>query len=366
MKKKDVSSDPYQLQRVALLAADKNSAPGDLRAALAGLTPEREEQLLELIIDQGLHFFWLEAIKTLGELSFYSMSRGRLKESCFMSTTRYLSQKKLLMEIDTLLNKVGCVYAVFKGAQVRETVYLNPVYRPSIDIDLLISPDDKKTVLQTLVAAGFTMYPDPANVSHEVSLIKDGVFVDLHWDIMRPGRTRINMVQEFLLGRQRNEFFWGLDNEAALFMMLVHPVFTKYSTAPQSALVRLIDICNWLENRKITWSRLVDLVTRSGMKTASWITLTVLHHLTGQRFPEMFIKAVIPGRLKQQMLRYWLQQNLSARFVNYPLFTKYIFTILAHDSTVDAFSFLRRAAKAKAQQQSIVAELKEMFEERLD
>ncbi len=324
---------------------------------MAKLSLSDQEQLLEMIVEQGLQFFWLDALKLFREHQFYLLSQKKLKNSCLQSTTRYLIQKKTIMEIDSLLSQADLAYVFFKGAQIREAVYQNPAYRPSIDIDLLVSPEDKDDVLHVMVEAGFTLHFDPDNVSHEVNMAKEGVLVDVHWDVMRPGRTRLNMVQELLMARQRQDFFWGLDTEAALFVMLVHPVFTKYSTAPQSAMVRLIDICNWLTHREIDWERLVGFLEKSGMKTASWITLSVLKNLTGQSFPEKFHETVIPAPLKKQMLNYWLSRNLSSRFVNFPLFSKYIFTLLAHDSSRDILRFFLMAARAKKERKVIVAAL---------
>jgi len=351
-------ADPYLLQKIALLpAANSTLSPGALRTALLGLEQARQKELVELIIDQGLQFFWLDALQIISDLQSFSVCGAELKESCVKHTARYLSQKKNLMELDTLLNSSGCLYAAYKGAQVREAVYDRPAYRPSVDIDILINPDEKKKVLRTLVGAGYSMHPHPANISHEISLVKDAVDVDLHWNIMRPGRTRCDVVKDFLLSRQRQDYFWGLDAEAALFIMLVHPVFTKYSTAPQSAIVRLVDICKWLDHKNIEWPRLIEIVEKTGMKTASWLTLTVFENLTGRQFPGVFSRTVIPLQPKRGLLQFWLRQNLSARLMGVPAFIKYFFTLLAHDSVSDALNFVYKAAREKNTRQEVLSSL---------
>lgn len=352
--------DPYRLQKIALLPARKTLRQEDLVRKLSRLRGGEQEQLLEMVVEQNLQFFWLDAIKLIQEHQFYLLSQQKLKNACLQSTTRYLTQKKIIMEIDFLLSQTDLVYALFKGGQIREAVYDNPAYRPSIDIDLLVSPEEKDHVLDVLIKAGFTLHFDPANVSHEVNMVKDGVFIDLHWDIMRPGRTRVNLVQEFLESRQRQDFFWGLDTEAVLFIMLVHPVFTKYSTAPQSAIVRLVDICRWLACREIDWERLIELVERSGMKTASWITLSVLKKLTGEKFPQQFYESVVPGFPKKQLLGFWLNRNLSSRFVDFPFLSKYIFTLLAHDCSRDVVRFFLLAARAHNEKKMTAAALQKM------
>jgi hypothetical protein len=353
-------TDPYKLQRIALMPAAGSPAGGELEEALFGLATGEREALLELVIQQGLQFFWLDAVRKISGSPLASGYGARLKESCMEHTARYLLQKKTMIEVDALLEGAGIVYAIFKGAQVRESVYATPAYRPSIDIDILISPGDKKAVITILAGAGFTMYPDPANVSHEVSLIRDDMFLDLHWDIMRPGRMRCDVVPELLQSRTRQDFFWGLDKEAVLFVMLVHPVFTKYSTAPQSAIVRLVDLLRWHELIDIDWSRLLGLVRKTGMKTAVWVTLNVLENLTGKKFSEPFCRAVLPGQPRRGLLNFWITRNLSARFAGAPALSKYVFTLLAHDRVSDALGFICGAMREKRQRQMTLKALEEI------
>lgn len=354
--------DSYQLQRLALSPSQNGFSIDRFSSTLTSLSFDNQTQLLELILNQGVQFFWLEVLRLIPHHSFSERVFSAVKTSCIKSTTRYLAQRKILMEIDILLGEVGIEYVVFKGAHVREAVYDNPIYRPSIDIDLLVSPAKKNDVLQTLCSHGFQMHPDPANISHEVSVRKDGVSVDLHWDIMRPGRMRIGLVEHFLRNRQRNDYFWGLDNETALFVMLVHPVFTKYSTAPQSAIVRLVDICKWLEVKEINWEKLQKLLNRAGMQTAAWITGTVLSILTSQQLPQQFLREVTPKNPKKTLLRFWLNQNLSAKFVDYPLLPKYLFTLLAHDKIADVLRFSIKLFKENKSRQTAMDELEKAID----
>lgn len=350
-------SDHYRLQRLALLPTADVLPISELRSALQGLSEVEQRQLLALIVNQGLQFFWLEALRALPELSFSPAWRKQLKEPCFKCTTRYLAQKKALIELDRLFAEEQIPYAVFKGAHVREVVYPNPAYRPSVDIDLLVSPDEKIKAVQALCANSYTLFPDPANVSHEVSLAKDNVHLDLHWHIMRPGRTRIELTDLLLQSRQRCGFFWGLDNDMTLLVMLVHPVFTKYSTAPQSSIVRLIDLKRWVETQKIDWQRLLHLLEDTGLKTAAWITATILADLTGCRLPAFVHDAISPPHAKRLLLKQWLDLNLSSKFANYPIFPKYIFTLLAHDGLSDIARFLRAFQQGKQRAETILKDL---------
>jgi len=352
-----IHSDHYRLQRLALLPTADALPINELRSTLQRLSEVEQRQLLALILTQGLQFFWLEALRTLPDLSFTEAWREQLKAQCFSDTARYLAQKKALIELDRLFEKEQIPYAVFKGAHIREIVYANPAYRPSVDIDLLVSPSVKFRSVQALCANGYTLFPDPANISHEVSLAKDNVHLDLHWYIMRPGRTRIELTDLFLQSRQRCSYFWALDNDMTLLVMLAHPVFTKYSTAPQSLIVRLTDLRKWNSRQTIDWQRLLHLLEDTGLKTAAWITATIFSNLTGCHLPASIYEAIRPKHPKQFLLQQWLTLNLSSKSANYPIFPKYIFTLLAHDRLSDFARLARLYLKQKKSAEAALMEL---------
>jgi Uncharacterised nucleotidyltransferase len=328
-------ADPYKLQRISLLST------ADLQVRLLELSAVEKADLLGLIRKQGLQFFWLDALRGLPDVAFTSAWRETLKKQCLWDTARYMVQKQALITLDRLFESERIPYVVFKGAHIREIVYADPAYRPAADIDLLISPREKGRAVQALCATGYVLGHDPTIISHEVSLSKGNVHLDLHWHIMRPGRTRIDLTEQILETRQRRNFFWAPDNEMALLVMLVHPVFTKYSTAPQSSIVRLADLRRWLATQTTDWPRLLQLLEHTGMKTAAWITATVLADLTGIRLPAAVYEAIKPPQPKRFLLQKWLDLNLSAKFADYPFLAKYVFTLLAHDSLGDMLRFVR-------------------------
>lgn len=345
----DIHSNHYRLQRLALLPTDANLTIGELRSALQRLPEPEHQQLLALIIGQGLQFFWLFALRALPDLSFSNLSREPLRDQCFKSTIRYLAQKKALIELDGLFEKDQILYAIFKGAHIREAIYENPAIRSSADIDLLVAPNEKIRALHVLCANGYTLAANRENVSHEVSLFKGNVHLDLHWHIMRPGRTRTDLTDLLLQSRQRCGFFWALDNDMTLLVLLSHSVFTEYSTGPQSSIIKIADLRKWITTQKIDWQKLLHLLEDAGLKTAAWITATILADLTGCRLPAFILEATRPANPKRFLLKQWLYLNLSLKFAEFPILPKYIFTLLAHDSLKDICRFIRiyRAERKK-------------------
>lgn len=350
-------SDQYAFQRFALLATSTPLPKAAIRDALGKFAEVEQQKLLPLILEQGLQFFWLEALREMPDLPFADTDLEQLKRRCFTCTTRYLAQKQAIIELDSLFAEENISYAVFKGAHVREVVYRNPTFRPSVDVDILIPDTDKYRAIRLLYASGYSLKADRENISHEVSLTRDNVTIDLHWHIMRPGRTRMELTDLLLRSRERCGYFWGLGNTTTLLVLLVHPVFTKYSTAPQSSIVRLADLKRWMSERTIDWPEFLLLLERAGLKTAAWITATVLADLTGCAIPAFVDKAISPRHPKRFLLQRWLSLNLSSRLADYPVFAKYIFTLLAHDKIGDILKFIRVLRDEKQKDEEIMGEM---------
>ena len=349
--------DPYRLHRIALLPTNDRLTKETILRACEELNQEDRKEIIALILHQNLACFWLETLPAHPGLPFTPADREVLRMQCFRHATRYLAQKKTLLEIDTVFSAAEIAYAVFKGALTREVVYVDPAFRPSADIDILISPADKSRAVTTLCRTGYTLSANRENVSNEVTLTKDNVHLDLHWHIMRPGRPRMNMTELYLQSRQRYDYFWGLDRESALLVLLTHPVFTEYSTGPGSSVLKLADLGMWIEKQEIDWQRALHLLEISGMKTAAWITATLLASLTEWRLPASIYQALQPGRLKSLALGKWLDCNLSARFINHPYLPKYLFTLLAHDCFRDRVHFIRTFLRERRQQDAVMRQL---------
>jgi hypothetical protein len=98
----------------------------------------------------------------------------------FAEAASYMAQKAALRELDGIFEAQGIRYAVIKGAHVRELVYADPALRAASDIDLLVAPEQRLAAVDAIKEAGFTLFVNPDVVSHEVSLARGGVDVDLH------------------------------------------------------------------------------------------------------------------------------------------------------------------------------------------
>ncbi len=324
------------MHRLALLPLVSEDPSEPLDALKKDIDQSDEQQFLNFILQQGLGPLWHETLHKSEASPFSTSFADTLKQATLLAVANYLRQQHTLQKTEAIFRAEFLPHAVFKGVHLREIIYSNPACRPACDIDILVAKSEKTRAIKSLIAAGFTFHPKAENISHEASLADSNIDIDLHWEILRPGRTRIGLTDELLATRREYPGHWGLSQEATLFIMLVHPVFTKYGTAPHASLIRMIDLVRWIQTQQIDWQILLDWLKRGGMQTAAWITTQWLEMLTGITLPETFVSRIRPSAARIVYLRTWISKNLSTRLLNYPLLIQAGFTLPAHDSFKDA------------------------------
>lgn len=341
----------FKLHRLALAPAQSSVLAERLQAALDAAVCDGDEAFQHFIIHNGLAPLWFQALQASGLQTENALAlHNALQEQYFASVAMYLAQSAALKELDGLFESQTIPYVVMKGGLARELVYNDPTLRPATDLDILIHPAQRELATKVLLEAGFTFHPDPENISHEATFSRAGVDIDLHWDILRPGRTRIELAPVFLLNRQRYRGFWGLDETHAAFMMLVHPAFAKYVCSPNMSLVRVVDFIHWTHLRHIDWAALVNLLADAGLKTAAWMQLhwfLMLQGKDGLDAPDTFLRAIQPGPVRSRYLNYWLEHDLPTRYLHKPLWIQLGLTLFLHDRVPDAWRAIAMWKRAK-------------------
>jgi len=261
----------------------------------------------------------------------------------------YMVQRHHLEKVRRLFDDAGIAHLLFKGGHVRERIYDESSLRDACDLDLLVAREDRGRAVALLGKHGYSLIEWPENVSHEVSLVGQNGVIDLHWDLLRPGRTRCPLASEFLAGRRDFGSHWGPDDSASLFLMLVHPVFTKYVTAPQSQLMRVLDLYWWLEKVAVDWDEVLRWLDRSGLRTAGWVTLRWLALFGQPRVPHEVWQRLRPGRLRSSWLGWWVAGDFSSRWVDHPWIVQGALTLMVHDRAADAWRALRMRRRVRQQ-----------------
>ncbi len=343
--------DIYRFHKLALVPLLQQRQ--DSLAAVMELSAVEKEQFVNFIRINGLAVMWHQFLKEQCHAADFPPKLLKRLESLSMGVVAtYLIQKHMLEQVATIFVKESIVHAVFKGAHIREIIYSQPSVRPSCDIDVLIYPSDMTRAVKALVDAGFSLEVKRQNISHELTLVSRNVSIDLHWHILRPGRLRTSLTDEFLSRRHDYGTHIGFDAETTLFLMLVHPVFTKYCTTSLASLVRFVDLLRWIKQQEIDWDSLLQLLESYGVKTAAWITAVYLQEVTGETLPPAFLGKIQPSGFKQRYLKGWISSNRAGRLYSHPLLIQLGLTIPAHDSISDAIRFLKTLGKEQKQAQA--------------
>jgi Uncharacterised nucleotidyltransferase len=337
-----IKPDLYQLHSIALGPLLPGVSEEDIVDFCNQAAALDETEFLAFLHQQGLAPLWDKVFENPRAASQLPENfKNSVHEARMRATGTYLIQSNQLVTIKSILDVAAISHAVYKGAHTRERYYTEPSLRPAVDIDILVPDRQKIRAIIALNQHGFEFHATPENISHEANLVKGATSIDLHWDIMRPGRTRIPMTDTLLETRQDYGSHWGMSDEANLFVLLVHQVFVRYTTTPQATLMRIVDLVQLIGREKLRWEETIELLEMAGLKTAAWITLRWLLLLTGQSAELAVLEKLRPGKLRQTYLNWWLEKNLATRFLNKPGLVQLGFTLPAHDKATDALRAIR-------------------------
>ena len=354
----------YSLHKEALHPLLQQGNATTLTQTKSEKIPETlEPELIELISQQGLAGHWYDLLgekqrRSASQQDAFDLFKDHVKQSTFV----YLDQLKTIHQLHRLFGENNISYAVYKGTHLRELLYDPPPLRDAIDIDVLISPLDRRKAVSLLVQEGFEPYLRQRNISVEASFSKGQSSIDLHWNILRERRLKVNVVESFLAARKKEKDFYCLKPEDALFIMLVHPVFVKYLTTPYARLANIVDIYRWIGRHDIDWQYLTDLLERTHLKTAAWLTATYSELLTTIPLPKELTSKLQPGSLKAAYLTYWVSHNLSTRLLSLKAIPQVFFTLPAQDSFLDICGVLLSAYPEMKKSKKIMTELEEVIE----
>jgi hypothetical protein len=330
----DGSQRRMELARSALRPAFPDPDRAACEAALA-----RRAGLRQLILSQGLGPLW----------------HARLKVEEFQprheqAALAYLAQRAALRQVDELFDGAGIAHVVIKGAVTRELVYDFPASRPSADIDLLVAPADRVAAARLLIDAGYRLRLDARNMSHQVTLSRAPVHIDLHWHIVRPGRIRVSLTEALIANRRRIAGMWAVAESDALFLLLVHPALTEYVSATDRGLLRLADLALWLHRRPIDWQPACDRLRALGVAAAAWAMLRRTRSLAPAAFHASLdppMDQLRPGRIRAAYLGGWLDHDLPRRFARLHAGRLIGFSLLLHDRPADALRAVDGVRRAR-------------------
>ena len=265
-------------------------------------------------------------------------------------------QGRAVNQLGDALDAQTIPFAVLKGVAIRDEIYALPHVRTASDIDLLIRPQDRLRVGEVLTALDFSHTGDQSS-AHEETWQRRSVDIDLHWDVLAPGRTRRPLVDELLARRTRSGQLWRLGNEDTVALMLLHPAVTKYVCSPHVGLNRVMDFLRFIRGKSVDWSKVAALIQDAGLSAGAWCMLSWIDMLavpaTQRKWPEIpdeFRRQIQPGPIRAAYLRRWLELDLPGRLVGRAdWLVSAAFTLPFHDSVPDALRAIRHRTQRSTQ-----------------
>ena len=163
----------------------------------------------------------------------------------------YQKRRRLMADIGRILDQAELPYLFFKGVSLAECLYPSPATRATSDIDLLVDPGRRLEAISLLSRNGFEHRLIPEVVSHETMLYSDGVEIDLHWDLARPGRFPSGVAAAVLQRRESHEGLWFPGSVDNLLLAAVQPLLTSRGFLSEGRLIRLFDMYLWLKQADV-------------------------------------------------------------------------------------------------------------------
>ncbi len=140
-----------------------------------------------------------------------------------------LEASKLIAPVLAEFNQENLSHTLLKGYDLTRRIYPQPHTRPMGDVDVLIDKNSLHTVLSIFSNQGFRYDRERLSAllvyDHEISVYKDNLEVDLHWDLQEPLSIHKFQIDQML--NERVEVDYGTSNYSGLSLedLLIHVVF---------------------------------------------------------------------------------------------------------------------------------------------
>ncbi len=233
------------------------------------------------------------------------------------------------MELERLADGfkgTGIECVVLKGASLALSAYTSPADRFMDDLDLLVRPDQVDAAVNQLLAQGYTNPWSAEAVRgyrthhyHLPLMRPDGLIVELHWDLVKPGRAYrldpLEVIKRTVPLHQLAETLRMPCVEDQILHAVVQQLqdgFTYFS--------RTVDLDRLVAAGRTEWDILATRAREYRLGPALAYALQVARHLLATDCPAEVIRALSPGRLARTHLSFFdpVRSALNQRFVGRP------------------------------------------------
>jgi len=347
--------DRWASHRAALSAVLGRATPSAANTVcLAEAFAGSAERAAAFLGHHGLGGWWHESISAQGAKDdFARQLEHALAHWRRAGAMLQLAQESAMRAVAQALDARGVRFVFLKAAAVRAELYQSPGLRPATDIDMLVHPADRVETIEALGVIGATPWARQAESAHEMAFRLGVVDIDLHWDLLAPGRLRGEVAARVLQRRVPAAIGWRPDDTDVLFVSLVHLAFAKHVCSAHAGLNRVADTCRALRLMAPDLNELECRVREAGCAAAAWASVTWILmlvaptpvissdptcaggiELSALRSLERNLR---PRRPKDAYLALWLQHDWPGRLLNRQQWLVQIaFSLFLHDSPLDA------------------------------
>lgn len=233
---------------------------------------------------QGL--LWSAVIE--GELALNAPARKRIAQEHARITVWQRRLQSALVRVTEQLDAVGVGATAFKGVTTSARWYERDGDRPCVDLDLLLAPADGARTgevvqllqpshplandAQALVDAGYVQSIDLT--------LGDGIFVDLHTDLLKigvPSRSAGTVWERSgPVSLRDGGIVRAIDAECALVQLLIGLTKDRFRY-----LIGYADVARLLAREQLDWAFIDDLVRAEGLEAPVYLALDAVTSTLG-------------------------------------------------------------------------------------
>ena len=237
------------------------------------------------------------------------------------------------------LNESEVDFLFFKGFHLGEALYGDATLRPSADLDVLVSQKQRTAALAAAKTAGFDPNPQALEPDYQVALFGHDTPVDLHWHVLQPQRSRVDLEPFLFANRSEIPEGFAPSPEAALLILLLNPSVTDYVSG---RLIQVLDLERLLTlHPELDWDTVVHQLRCAGLRTAAWTLLEHARQHLELPLPPRVENALRPGPLRRAWLRAWLRRDPARLYTRHPLLTRAGFGLALQDAPRDVLRMVR-------------------------
>jgi hypothetical protein len=250
--------------------------------------------------------------------------RARLNRHVAEATARYLILRRELGRLLMSFADDGIPVIPLKGLALAETLYPDPILRPSSDLDLLVHPETVLDVDTLLQGLGYRRLADAHSWSFDLAYDcatvytgPKGVRVDLHWSLLSDPRYAWNATEETTIWERAvrqevaGEEALALCPEDLLLYLSVHlAVHHGLSGALWYwDLAQLLG--QWSD--KLDWDAVTERAGRWRVQSAVYFALLGCQRLFDVAAPGVVMSRLRPWGLRAGALRWLLRTHDAVR-----------------------------------------------------